>query len=108
MPIWPVNGRILMAQVISISEAKNQLSEFVSRAASSKEVFLIERRGRPLAALVSSEDLKLLEKIKEGGPEAGLFGIVGSWSEFDEELSRHVDQAIADRSQDKIRPVVLE
>ncbi|MCS5657725.1 MAG: type II toxin-antitoxin system Phd/YefM family antitoxin [Dehalococcoidia bacterium] len=49
-----------MANVISVADAKRNLSELMSRAAYNNERFLIQRRGKPMAALVSIEDLTRL------------------------------------------------
>lgn len=46
---------------ISIGETKSHLSELVSRAAAG-ERFVIERRGRPIAALVGADVLERLER----------------------------------------------
>ena len=46
---------------ISVGETKSHLSEFVSRAAAG-ERFVIERRGRPIAALVGADALERLER----------------------------------------------
>lgn len=49
---------------INISEAKSRFSEFLSRAASG-ERFVIFRRERPLAALISAQELSRLERSAE-------------------------------------------
>ena len=46
---------------ISVGETKSHLSEFVSRAAAG-ERFVIERRGRPIAALVGADVRERLER----------------------------------------------
>ena len=51
-----------MANIKSVADAKKNLSELMSRAAYSNERFLIQRRGKPMAALVTIEDLTRLEK----------------------------------------------
>jgi prevent-host-death family protein len=51
-------------ETINISEAKSKFSEYLSRAASG-ERFIIMRRARPLAALISAGDLKRLERSAE-------------------------------------------
>src|SRR4030066_2419223 len=48
-------------ETINISEAKSKFSEYLSRAASG-ERFIIMRRARPLAALISAGDLERLER----------------------------------------------
>jgi prevent-host-death family protein len=51
-------------ETINISEAKSRFSEFLSRAASG-ERFIIVRRARPLAALISAGELERLERSAE-------------------------------------------
>ncbi|MDQ3006286.1 MAG: type II toxin-antitoxin system Phd/YefM family antitoxin [Chloroflexota bacterium] len=51
-------------ETINISEAKSRFSEFLSRAASG-ERFVIVRRARPLAALISAGELERLERSAE-------------------------------------------
>lgn len=51
-------------ETINISEAKSRFSEYLSRAASG-ERFIIVRRERPLAALISAGDLERLERSAE-------------------------------------------
>jgi len=51
-------------ETINISEAKSRFSEFLSRAASG-ERFVILRRARPLAALISAGELDRLDRAAE-------------------------------------------
>ena len=51
-------------ETINISEAKSKFSEYLSRAASG-ERFIIMRRARPLAALISAGDLERLQRSAE-------------------------------------------
>ena len=46
---------------ISVAEAKSRFSELISRA-SSGERFVIQRRERPVAALISVDELERLER----------------------------------------------
>ena len=50
-----------MANIKNVADAKKTLSELMSRAAYNNERFLIQRRGKPMAALVSIEDLTAQE-----------------------------------------------
>ena len=50
---------------LSTVKARDQFSEMVNRAAYGKERIVLTRRGRELAAVVSIEDLELLEKMEE-------------------------------------------
>jgi len=51
-----------VVNILGVGDAKKRLSELMSRAAYRGERFLIQRRGRPMAALVSAEDLERLEQ----------------------------------------------
>ena len=54
-----------MLRKISTADARKKLSNIMNRVAFGKETFVLTRRGEALAALVSVEDLKLLQEIKE-------------------------------------------
>ena len=69
-----------MANIKSVADAKKNLSELMSRAAYNNERFLIQRRGKPMAALVSIEDLTRLEK--EPVAPKGLLAAVAAVAEF--------------------------
>ncbi|RJX26931.1 MAG: type II toxin-antitoxin system Phd/YefM family antitoxin [Desulfurivibrio sp.] len=66
---------------ISVAEAKSHLSELIARSAHGHERFTITRRNRPVAALVSIEDLKIIEQHEE---RQGLAAVAGSWPDFTE------------------------
>ena len=51
--------------MVSITQAKNRLSDVVNRAAYGGERFLLLSRGKPKAAVVSVEELMLLESLRE-------------------------------------------
>lgn len=50
---------------IGASEARGSFPEIVNRVAYGGERAVVERRGKELAAVVSMEDLRLLEKLIE-------------------------------------------
>ncbi len=50
-----------MTVSVDTSIVKAQLSEFIGRVAYRKERLLVLRRGKPMAALVSVEDLRRLQ-----------------------------------------------
>lgn len=51
----------------TVSEARNNLPELVNRASYRQERIVIERRGKPVAALVSLEDFNRLEALEDTG-----------------------------------------
>ena len=50
----------------SIAHAKNTLSSLINKVAYGKIRVLLESRGKPKAALVSTEDLERLERLEAG------------------------------------------
>jgi prevent-host-death family protein len=94
-----------MVDVLSVAEAKKRLSELMSRVAYKNERFLIERRGKPTAALVSAEDLARLEE--RPATSRGLLAAVGAWADF-EELDQVIEDIYQQRQQAQDRPVSLE
>lgn len=66
---------------LNVADAKKRLSELMSRVAFNKERFLIHRRGKPMAALVSADDLSHLEEQAQS--RQGLLAAVGSCAGFD-------------------------
>ena len=94
-----------MAKIKSVADAKKNLSELMSRAAYNNERFLIQRRGKPMAALVSVEDLARLEK--EPAAPKGLMAAVGALADFDG-LDSMIEEIYRQREQAQDRPVDLE
>ncbi len=54
-------------ETISTVEARERLSDIVNRAAYGKERVVLSRRGKPIAAVVSIQDLEALEAIEAKG-----------------------------------------
>ena len=98
-----------MAKKVKVTEAKAQLSALMARAGYGGERFLIERRGRLLAALVDAGDLERLEG--EGNAPShplGALALVGAWGEVEEQDLESVMGGIyAERERDTGRQVDL-
>lgn len=50
---------------LSIAEARNNLAETINRVSYGGDRVIFARRGKPVAALVSAEDLALLQRIED-------------------------------------------
>lgn len=50
---------------MSIAEARNNLADTINRVSYGGERIVFARRGKPVAALVSAEDLALLQRIED-------------------------------------------
>jgi len=99
-----------MTSALGVGQGKKRLSELMSRVVCRGERFLIRRRGRPMAALVSVDDL---ERLQQGCATAarpqGALALVGAWREVDEEgLDALIADIYAQRATDTGRPVALE
>ena len=71
----------MSATSISVAKAKSHISELIAKSQFSHERFIITKRDKPVAALVSLDDLKVLEQYDE---KQGLAAIAGKWQGFDE------------------------
>jgi prevent-host-death family protein len=58
-------GEMGETKVIGASEARDVFSDLVSRVAYAHERIVIERRQKPVAALISMEELELFERLLE-------------------------------------------
>ncbi len=99
-----------MVKKVSAAEAKANLSTLMAEAAYEGKHILIERRGRPLAALVSVPDL---ERLEQGQPLSsrprGVLALVGAWQVAgDREINKLIAEIYANRLEDTGRPVELE
>jgi prevent-host-death family protein len=98
-----------MMKHVSAADAKAHFSALISEVEHSKAHVVIERHGRPVAALVSMEDLERLGDNGNAPTEPqGLLGIVGAWGEMeDEEIDAIVRDIYAQREKDMPRPFAL-
>ena len=99
-----------MAKKISAAQAKAHLSGLMAQVAYGGEHYVIERRGKPLAALVSVDDLERLEEGRAPSTRPqGALAVVGAWREVDDQdLDALVADIYAERARDTGRPVALE
>lgn len=49
---------------MDVKDAKEEFSELISRVAHNKDRIILTRRGKDIAAIISLEDLSLLEESK--------------------------------------------
>lgn len=70
---------------ISVAETKANLAAILSKCADNNARFLITRRNKPIAALVSVDDLEIIEQHQE---RLGLASVVGKWKGFEEIVAR--------------------
>ena len=99
-----------MASKVSAAQAKAQLSALVAQVAYGGAHFIIERRGKPLAALVRIDELEQLQREGVATPRPlGALALVGAWREVDDkDLDALFTHIYSQRAQDTGRPVMLE
>jgi prevent-host-death family protein len=56
-----------MTKTISTAEVRQKIGDLLNRVALRKDEFVIERKGKPMAALVSIERLEQLRRIARQG-----------------------------------------
>ncbi len=95
---------------VSLAEAKAKLSAVVDDVSRTARRYLIERHGRPAAAIISVEELTRLEEADMLGPTpAGALALVGAWGEVeDEAIDEFLATVLRSRVEDTGRPVRLE
>lgn len=99
-----------MVTRVSLAEAKAKLSMVVDDVRRTAHRYLIERHGRPAAAIISVEELARLEEADRLGPTpAGALALVGAWSEIeDAAIDAFIGDVVRSRTEDTGRPVSLE
>ena len=98
-----------MTTIVNLSEAKARLSAVVDDVRRTGRRYLIERHGKPAAAIVSVEEMERLESRDLGPHPLGALALIGAWDVVEDEV---IDQFIEDvyrsRSEDLGRSVQLE
>jgi prevent-host-death family protein len=54
-----------MMTTVSVSQMKDTLSEVLNRVAYGRERIIVASRGKPKAAVISIDDLELLEQLED-------------------------------------------
>ena len=54
-----------MLNKITTADARKKFSNIINRVAFGNESFVLTRRGEPIAALVSVEELKILQELED-------------------------------------------
>jgi len=74
-----------MSKAFSTADIKARLSEMIGKVAHGRERLVVLRRGKPVAALVSVEDLRRLEALDAADAREGtihpIMRAFGGWAE---------------------------
>ena len=79
-----------MSETIDLAKAKSQFSELVNRASYRHERFVIRKRGRPVAAIVSLDDLTRLETEPRPRGLAAIVGLMADIPDWEETMAEVV------------------
>ncbi|MCZ7627359.1 MAG: type II toxin-antitoxin system Phd/YefM family antitoxin [Candidatus Methylomirabilota bacterium] len=71
-----------MAKTVSVAEAKRDFSDLMSRVALKGERFVIQRRGKAVAALVGVTDLETLQTVGAREEGKGLLASLAAWEDY--------------------------
>ena len=97
-----------MATTVSAAKAKAELSSLINRVAYGGERIIIERHGKPAAALVPVEELERLQ-AKQGArwEKLGALAFYGAWEGLmtNEEMDEFTKDIYEQRDRDLPRPV---
>ena len=91
-----------MAKNIGVAEVKKSFSVVISEVSLKGEHFVIEKKGKPMAALVSVEELQRIEEAMERVKRKGLLAAIGAWDDF-EDLEHTVLDIYARRKKSRDR-----
>ena len=83
-----------MVKRVSTVQLRKEISALLSHVVDSNQHVIIERRGKPLAALVSVDALALMEQKQTTSADSlGALGLAGAWDEVED---RDMDSLLAD------------
>jgi antitoxin (DNA-binding transcriptional repressor) of toxin-antitoxin stability system len=73
-----------MPKKIGVAEVKKQFSTVISEVSLKGEHFIIEKKGKPMAAMVSVKELGMIESSKMKEKRKGLLAAISAWEDFDD------------------------
>ena len=98
-----------MPKTVKLAEAKAKFSAIVDDVLHGSGPYVIERRGRPVAAVVSIAELEKLQRHRAGEEPDPLLALAGLWGDImtNEEIDDFVKDIYEARARDLGRPVDL-
>jgi prevent-host-death family protein len=84
----------IMTQTIKATEARQQWSQLLNQVFRKERRLLVEKDGIPVAAIVSTDDLRDLQRLQEQR-EAGQAVLERSWNAFADVNPATVEQEAA-------------
>lgn len=74
----------------TLVDAKAHFAQCLREAEQGAPV-LLTRHGKPVAAIVSTDLLEELERLRAAGPEGGLMSLAGGWEGSEEVAERALE-----------------
>jgi prevent-host-death family protein len=71
-----------MSKVIGVAEVKRRFSDVMVEVAHDGKHFIIEKKGKPMMALVNIKDLESIERTSSPSKKKGLLAAIGAWEDF--------------------------
>lgn len=93
-----------MVKNLGVAEVKKSFSTVISRVSLKGEHFVIEKKGKPMAALVTIQDLQQIAGAGEKKPNKGLLAAIGAWEDF-QDLEKTIGAIYGQRKKSKDRGV---
>ncbi len=100
-----------MTKRIRVAEAKARFSAIIDAVLHDDEHYVIERRGRAVAAIVPVNELERHATASGRGTSrrAGALALLGAWSEIeDDAIDAFLHDVYDARTRDTGRPVAIE
>jgi prevent-host-death family protein len=72
-----------MSKNIGVAEIKKNFSTVISEVSLKGEHFVVEKKGKPMAALVSVQELQRIEGLEKMENKKGLLAAIGAWEDFE-------------------------
>lgn len=91
---------------VSVAEAKRSFSELMARVVYKGDEYIVERRGKPMVAIIKPEHLKLIHSLNKKQERKGLIDIVGKFDEA-QDFVEEVERVYSLREKSKDREVIL-
>lgn len=71
-----------MTKPIGVAEVKRRFSDVIIEVAREGKQFIIEKKGKPMAALINIKDLEVIERRGPHAKKKGLLAAIGAWEEY--------------------------
>lgn len=81
-----------MPKSIGVAEVKKHFSDVMIEVSREGKHFIIEKRGKPMAAIVNIRDIEAIGRKGETLKKKGLLAAIGAWEEFNniEGIVKHI------------------